>query len=119
MPLVAVDGCTIQDAVHQGQCTILSGLSTNTKIDGKAICLDGLKVQVAGGSVPGTQLEPITVTINAMQIVGTKFDGKAPLAIGEVSSGQETANYQVGQTVQNLPVVLTIVDAGQTDVQAT
>lgn len=117
MPLVAVDGCTITDAAHQGTCTILSGLSTATKIDGKAVCLDGLKVQVAGGSVPGAQIEPVTVTLNARMIQGVKFEGKAPLALGEVSGGSETADYQVGQTVVNMPVVLTITDAGQSDVQ--
>ena len=117
MPLVAVDGCTITDAA-QGECTILSGLSTATKIDGKAVCLAGLKVQVANGSVPGgKQMEPVTVTLNARLIQGVKFEGKAPLALGEVSSGSETANYQVGQTVVNMPVVLTITDAGQSDVQ--
>ncbi len=118
MPMVAVEGCKIEDTVHKGTCTIQSGLSVNTKIDGKKICLDGLKVLVSGGTVPGPQVAPITVTINANLIKGAKFDGTLPLAVGEVSSGSEMADYTVGQSTVTSPVVLTITDAGQSDVEA-
>lgn len=118
MPLVAIDGCTIEDTAHKGTCTIQSGLSEHTTIDGKKICLDGLKVVVSGGTVPGPQVAPVTVTISANLIKGAKFDGKLPLAVGEVSSGEETADYTVGQSTKTESVVLTITDAGQRDVSA-
>lgn len=118
MPLIAVQDCTITDTIHQGQCQILSGLSAGTKIDNKFICLDGLKVLVSGGTIPGPQIAPITVTINAMQIIGTKIEGKLPLAMGEVSSGSETGSYQVGNVTQTLPIILTITNAGQSGVNA-
>lgn len=119
MPLIAVDGCTITDTAHQGTCSIVSGLSVATKVDGKAVCLDGLKVMVSNGTVPGAQVAPVTVTINAKLIHGVKFEGKAPLAVGEVSGGSETAEYQVGNSTVSAPVVLTITNAGQSDVQGT
>lgn len=119
MPLIAIDGCTIQDTVHQGQCQIVSGLSVGTKVDGKAVCLDGLKVMVSDGTVPGKQVAPVMVTINAKMIAMTKFEGKAPLAVGDMSGGTEQGQYQVGNSVVAAPIMLTIADAGQTDVQAT
>ena len=73
---------------------------------------------VSGGTVPGPQVAPITVTLNANLIKGAKFDGMLPLAVGEVSSGSETADYTVGQSTVTSPVVLTITDAGQSDVEA-
>lgn len=119
MPLVAVESCQIVDAAHQGTCQIISGLSENEKIGGKKICLDGLKVLVSGGSVPGPQTAPVTVTINANIISGVKFGGKLPLAINEVSSGAEMGSYVVGPSTVSAPIVLQIVDAGQAEVQAT
>lgn len=116
MALIAVENCTIEDTVHKGTCMIQSGLSEKTKIDGKKICLDGLKVVVSGGTVPGPQVDPVTVTINAAKIAGVKFDGKLPLAVGDVSSGTETADYTVGQSTKTESVVLTITKAGQSDV---
>lgn len=118
MPFVALENCQIQDTLHQGTCQIQSGLSV-TKVDGKKVCLDGLKVLVSGGTVPGPQVEPVVVTINAALISGVKIDEKLPLAGGEVSSGSETAQYTVGQSVVTAPVVLTISNAGQNDVQMT
>lgn len=117
MPFVALENCQIQDTIHQGQCTIQSGLSPFSTMDGKKVCLDGLKVLVSGGTVPGPQVAPVVVTINAAMITGTKVDDKVPLAVGDVSSGTETAQYQVGQSVVTAPVVLTISNAGQTDIQ--
>lgn len=117
MPLVALENCKIDDTVHMGTCTIQSGLSPFTTMDGKKVCLDGLKVLVSGGTVPGPQVAPVVVTINAAMITGTKVDDKVPLAVGDVSSGTETAQYQVEQTVVTAPVVLTISNAGQTDIQ--
>ena len=119
MPFVALENCQIQDTIHQGTCTIQSGLSEFTKIDGKKVCLDGLKVLVSGGTVPGPQVAPVVVTINAAMITGTKVDDKVPLAVGDVSSGTETAQYTVGQSVVTAPVVLTIINAGQNDIQMT
>lgn len=119
MPFVALETCQIQDTLHQGTCQIQSGLSVNTKVDGKKVCLDGLKVLVSGGTVPGPQVAPVVVTINAALIGGAKIDDKLPLAGGEVSSGSETAQYTVGQSVVTAPVVLTISNAGQNDVQMT
>lgn len=119
MPLIAVDGCTIQDTVHQGQCQVVSGMSMMTKVDGKAVCLDGLQVMVSGGTVPGAQTAPVMVVINAKMIAMTKFEGKAPLAVGDMSGGTEMGQYQVGNSVVSAPIMLTIADAGQTDVQAT
>lgn len=119
MPLVAVESCQFVDTTHGGQCEIVDGLSTNEKIDGKKICLDGLKVLVSGGTIPGPQVEPVTVTINANIISGVKYGGKLPLAINEVSSGDEMGTYTVGQSTVSAPIVLQIVDAGQTDVQVT
>lgn len=117
MPLVALENCTIDDTVHKGTCKIQSGLSPFTAMDGKKVCLDGLKVLVSGGTVPGPQVAPVVVTINAAMITGTKVDDKVPLAVGDVSSGTETAQYQVGQSVVTAPVELTISNAGQTDLQ--
>lgn len=117
MPFVALENCQIQDTLHQGTCQIQSGLSPFSAMDGKKVCLDGLKVLVSGGTVPGPQVAPVVVTINAAMITGTKVDDKVPLALGDVSSGTETAQYQVGQTVVTEPVVLTISNAGQTDIQ--
>lgn len=117
MAFVALENCTIVDTLHQGTCTIQSGLSENTKCDEQKVCLDGLKVVVSGGTVPGAQVDPVVVTINAAIIGGTKIEGKLPLAAGEVSSGEETAQYVVGEEVVTLPVVLTISDAGQNDIQ--
>lgn len=119
MPFVALENCQIQDTIHQGTCTIQSGLSPFSTMDGKKVCLDGLKVLVSGGTVPGPQVAPVVVTINAAMITGTKVDDKVPLAVGDVSSGTETAQYQVGQTVVTAPVVLTISNAGQNDIQMT
>ena len=119
MPFVALENCQIQDTLHKGTCQIQSGLSVNTKVDGKKVCLDGLKVLVSGGTVPGPQVEPVVVTINAAIISGVKIENKLPLAGGEVSSGDETAEYTVGQEVVTAPVVLTISKAGQNDVQMT
>lgn len=116
MALIAVENCTIEDTIHKGTCMIQSGLSEKTKIDGKKICLDGLKVIVSGGTVPGPQVAPVTVTINAAQIAGVKFDGKLPLAEGDVSSGTETGSYQVGDSTVSAPIVLRITNAGQSDV---
>ncbi len=117
MPLVALENCKIDDTVHKGTCEIQGGLSPLTTMDDKKVCLDGLEVLVSGGTVPGPQVEPVVVTINAAMITGTKVDDKVPLAVGDVSSGTETAKYQVGQTVVTAPVVLTISNAGQTDIQ--
>lgn len=119
MPLIAVNGCTLQDAMHQGQCTIKAGLAKNSKIDGNPICLDELEVIVAGGTIPGAQVAPVTVKIKAAAIVGTKFEGKAPVAVGDMNTGGETGKYQVGNSVQEQPIVITVADAGQTAVQAT
>jgi hypothetical protein len=119
MPFVALENCQIQDTLHQGTCVIQSGLSDFSKIDNKKVCLDGLKVLVSGGTVPGPQVAPVVVTINAALIPGVKIDGKSPLAAGEVSSGSETAQYTVGQSVVTAPVVLTIINAGQNDIQMT
>ena len=70
MPLIAVDGCTLQDTVGNGQCTIVSGLSQFTKVCDKAVCLDGLQVMVAGGILSGaTQTAPVMVKLNALNIV--------------------------------------------------
>lgn len=119
MPLVAVDGCMLQDMVGQGQCQIVSGLSVGTKIDGKAVCLDGLQVMVSGGTVPGAQVAPVMVKLNALNIIGTKFEGKAPLALGDMSGGTEMGQYQVGNAVVSAPIIVRIMDAGQVAVQAT
>lgn len=118
MAFVALENCTITDTIHQGICTIKSGLSEHTGIDGKKICLDGLEVIVSGGTVPGPQVAPVTVTINAAVIKNTKFENKIPLAIGDVSSGEETGEYTQGLSKVTAPIVLCITDAGQGDVQA-
>lgn len=120
MPLIAVDGCTIQDVVGNGTITVIpAGMSKFTKVCDKAVCLDGLQVMVAGGSIPPlTQSAPATITINAMNIVGTKFEGKAPLAVNDMGMG--TATYQAPNgATSSVPITVQIMDAGQTAVQAT
>ena len=116
--LIAIEGCTITDINHGGQCTIKSGLSEYDKVcDGK-VCLDGLVVTVSGGTIPGAQVSPVDVTINAQIIQNTAVEGKCPLAINEVSSGSETGQYQVGDDTVTQPIVLQITDAGQQFVKA-
>lgn len=111
--LIAVEGCTFTDTVHGGQCVIKSGLSPYSTVNGSKVCLDGLVVTVAGGTVPGTQIDPVDVTLNAQIIQGSKIDGKLPLALNEISSGQETGKYQVGDDVVTAPIIIQITDAGQ------
>lgn len=121
---IAVETCQFQDTAHGGVCTIKSGLSQYTTINGKKVCLQGLVVTVVGGTIPGPQVDPVDITfdlppmIAPLQIKGTKIEGKIPLALGEVSSGLETGKYTVGQSVQTLPITLTLVDAGQQFVKA-
>lgn len=115
--LVAVEGCTIVDTLHQGQCTIKSGLSENVKVAGSKVLLDGVVITVSGGTIPGPQTAPVDVTLNAQQIKKLQFEGKCPIGIGEQSSGSEMGSYQVGQSTQSLPIVLMIADAGQTAVK--
>lgn len=118
MPLVAVESCQFVDTTHGGQCEIVDGLSTNEKIDGKKICLDGLTVRVSGGTSPGPQVGFVDVVFASNIIKNCKYGDKLPLAVGETSSGKENGSYVVVVPV-SLPVVLQIVDAGQTDVQVT
>ena len=115
---IAIETCTIVDSAHGGTCIIKSGLSQNVKVCEGKVCLDGLVVTVAGGTIPGPQVAPVDVTINAAIIQGTTVEGKCPLALGEVSSGLEQGQYQDGPSTQTLPIVLTIADAGQTFVKA-
>ena len=115
--LIAVDGCTIVDSIHQGQCQIKSGLSANVTIAGKAVLLDGVVITVSGGTVPGPQQAPVDVTLNAQQIQNLKIEGKCPIGMGEQSSGTETGSYQVGQSTVSAPIILMIADAGQTAVK--
>ena len=115
--LIVVNGCTITDTTHQGTCTIKSGLSQKVKVTDKEVLLDGVVITVAGGTVPGAQIAPVDVTLNAQIIQKLKFEGKCPIALNEVSSGTETGKYQVGDTVQTLPIILQITDAGQTKVK--
>lgn len=119
MPLAAVENCVIEDTAHKGQCVIASGLSVNETIDGKKVCLDGLVVTVSGGTIPGPQISPVNVTINAKIIKGVTVGGKLPLAVNEVSSGDEIGQYQVGENVVSAPIVLTITNAGQNYVNMT
>lgn len=116
--LIAVEGCTITDLNHGGTCVIKSGLSPYTKINGSKVCLDGLVVTVAGGTIPGNQIDPVDVTLNAQIIQYSKIDGKLPLAKGEQSSGQEMGKYQVGDNVVTAPIIVQITDAGQLYVKA-
>lgn len=120
MPLIAVNDCQFQDNTGGGQVTILSGLSQHTKACGKPICLDGLQVQVVGGQLPGgyAQVNPVTVTINAQIIQHDKVEGKCPLAVNEISSGQEMGTYSNGQSSTQAPVIVQITDAGQQFVKA-
>ena len=118
MPLIAANGCQFTDSVHGGQCIIKSGLSKYTKVCGKEVCLNGLVVTVSGGTIPGPQVSPIDITMNAQIIQHTTYEGEHPLALNEVSSGQDTAKYQVGDKVVELPVTIQITDAGQQFVKA-
>ena len=116
--LIAVEGCTITDINHGGTCVIKSGLSTYETINGKKVCLDGLVVTVSGGTIPGPQVAPVDVTINAQIIQFSPFGGKCPLAVNEVSGGTEIGEYTVGQSTVPAPIVLQITDAGQQFVKA-
>lgn len=118
MPLIAVNGCQFVDSVHGGQCIIKSGLSKYTKVCGKEVCLNGLVVTVAGGTIPGPQVAPIDITVNAQIIQHTTYEGEHPLALNEISSGQDMAEYQVGDKTVKAPVTIQIVDAGQQFVKA-
>jgi hypothetical protein len=115
--LIAVEGCTIQDVAHQGVCEIKSGLSEKVTVAGKAVLLDGVVITVSGGTVPGAQVEPVDVTLNAQIIQKLKFEGKCPIALNEVSSGNEQGKYSTSSGTVTLPIVLKIIDAGQDKVK--
>ena len=67
--------------------------------------------------MPGAQVSPVDITLNAQIITKLKFEGKCPIALNEVSSGTETGDYQSGSSTVTQPIVLKITKAGQDKVK--
>jgi len=131
MPLIAVEGCTISCSASPFQIT--SKASTGVKIDGKGVKIDGKGVKIDGKGVyreklsvlvptgasqgGGTLIDSVTIDIEPHIIVGTKVDGKTPIAVGDTAT--KTGKFQIGQSSSSLPIVVTVSDAGQSAVNVT
>lgn len=115
---IAVNSCSFT-ATNNGSVTILSGLSVGTTIGNSPICLDGLNVMLVGGTLPGgfTQTAPVTISISATGIIGTKVENKAPLTVGDNGTGTVAYVGPNGATA-SAPATVTIADAGQVAVTA-
>lgn len=117
MPLIAVEGCTISCSASPFQIT--SKASTGVKIDGKGVYREKLSVLVPTGASQGggTLIDSVTIDIEPHIIVGTKVDGKTPIAVGDTAT--KTGEFQIGQSSSSLPIVVTVSDAGQSAVNVT
>ena len=117
MPLIAVEGCTITCSASTFQIT--SQASQGVTIDGKGVYREKLSVLVPTGASQGggTLVDPVSIDINPQVIAGTKADDKKPLAVGDTATAN--GNFQVGQSVTTLPIVVTITDAGQQAINVT
>ena len=122
---VAVDGCTI--LINGGVITSPSPLQFLTqastevfiksKGSNKGVFFGDIKVVVpSGASGPaGALAKPVTCTIKA---TGSNMKTSAGIALllGDKSSGEDTGTFVQGQTSTDVPLLLTVADAGQSDV---
>lgn len=117
MPLIAVEGCTITCSASPFLITSLA--STSVKIDGKGVYREKLSISIPSGASQGggTLIDPVTIDIEPHIIVGTKVDGKLPIAVGDTAT--KIATFQIGQSSSSLPIVVTVSDAGQSAVNVT
>lgn len=118
---VAVDGCTI--LINGGVITspaplqFLTPASTEVLINNKGIFFGDIKVVVpSGASGPaGALAKPVTCTIKATGS-NMKTSAGVALVLGDKSSGEDTGTFVQGNTSTDVPLLLTVADAGQTDV---
>ena len=117
MPLIAVEGCTITCSASPFQITSLA--STGTKIDGKGVYREKLSISIPSGASQegGTLIDPVTIDIEPHMIVGTKADGKLPIAVGDGAT--KTGTFQIGQSSSPLPIVVSVSAAGQSAINVT
>ena len=118
---VVVNGCTI--LINGGVITSPSPLqfitpaSTEVFIKKKGVFFGDIKVQVpSGASGPaGVLSNPVTCTITATGS-NMKTSAGVALLLGDKSSGKDTGTFVQGNTSTDVPLLLTVADAGQTDV---
>lgn len=121
MAYIALSDCEIKAVapVTGGIINIVSGLSTYESINGKSICLDGMKISVSGTSIPGyTQTSPVTGTFEAKIIKGTKFAGKIPLALNDIAE-IENVPYSNSDDSTVRTIQIQITNVKQNNAQAT
>lgn len=118
---VAVDGCTILInggvITSQAPLQFLTPASTEVLINNKGVFFGDVKVMVpSGASGPaGTLAKPVTCTIKATGS-NMKTSAGVALLLGDKSGGEDTGTFVQGQTSTDVPLLLTVADAGQTDV---
>lgn len=118
---VAIDGCTI--LINGGVITspsplqFLTPASTEVFINKKGVFFGDIKVLVpSGASGPaGTLSSPVTCTIKSTGS-NMKTSAGVALLLGDKSSGTDTGTFVQGNTSTDVPLLLTVADAGQTDV---
>ena len=118
---VAIDGCTV--LINGGVITspaplqFLTPASTEVLINNKGVFFGDVKVMIpSGASGPaGVLSSPVTCTLTATGS-NMKTSAGAALLLGDKSSGTDTGTFVQGQTSTSVPLLLTIADAGQTDV---
>lgn len=118
---VAINGCTI--LINGGVITspsplqFLTPASTEVFINKKGVFFGDIKVLVpSGASGPaGVLSKPVTCTITATGS-NMKTSAGVALLLGDKSSGNDTGTFVQGNTSTDVPLLLTVADAGQTDV---
>lgn len=113
----AVIQALVNDPSGTASYTISSGISTKSKVAGKAVLLNGAQIIVAGMTVPGTQMAPAMFTFQS-SAEKTAFDNEPPILEQDVTD-EVDVSFQVGLSTQTVKVKLTLVSAGQQKVQAT
>lgn len=118
---VVVNGCTI--LINGGVITspsplqFLTPASTEVFINKKGVFFGDIKVLVpSGASGPaGVLSKPVTCIITATGS-NMKTSAGVALLLGDKSSGNDTGTFVQGNTSTDVPLLLTVADAGQTDV---
>lgn len=121
MAFWAVQGCQFKVTAPDpaGQIQVVTPPLADVMVDNKPAYAGDVQVMVTGMNIPGTQVAPVMVTVKAFLCMGTKADNKPCLVMGDMSLGTEMGVFIVdkstGATV-TAPVIVAVMDAGQTDV---
>ena len=118
---IAVQGCTILingGAIQPpGPLIPVTPPDYNILAGGKACYFGDLQVIVPSGTSgpAGVMSAPVTVAITA---TGSNVKSSAGVAVqlGDKSSGTDVGSFVAGTVATSVPLLLIIMDAGQTDV---